>query len=804
MISRFSWGWLRFCCVRLAPFVFWLLTLVLPSTAWSQGNFLPGVNYPVTGQGKIAVGDVNGDNKLDVVVANQDNTVGILLGNGDGTLQAETMVTVLPSGSPMVTQAVAVGDFNGDGILDLAVLCNTSASTFVAPNNITGAIEILLGSGGGNFQTPVEYPIDGMDPTLIFTTDFRNNGKLDLAVLNQASNNITILLGNGDGTFGTAVDYAIPSGTTAKSMAIGDLNGDGHADVAVAGLTSVDGVISVLLANSDGSLGQGTNWITTTSAICARGCQAPTAVAIADLNNDGKPDLIADNGPGGGLVSFLGNGDGTFNAAIPSGPPPLLVNTGSSASFATGDFNTDGKQDVAEAEFSVPSYDGDLAIFLGNGDGTFQSPLYIEERLANLSSEALSVVSADMNGDGFTDLVLGTAQSGTSTGPFTVTVALNCGLRCTSTSLTSSGPTSSFNQSITFTATVTALSPKATSAPTGTVSFQDTFPVANLGTATLVSGSATFVYSGLSAGSHSIIAIYEGDQNFTASTSSTIQQNVYQASTTTAISSSPNPSNSGQSVTFAAVVSPSTSGVPTGSVAFSDNGNQSASVVLDATGSASFSTSSLTTGTHSITWSYSGDSNFMASTSPTLTQIVGTNAAPFVITPNSTSATVPAGQSASFGISLVSVPGFTTPVTFICSGLPVDSSCQFQPSSLTPNGKTLKTMVTIMTTARNSVLFPTPRWFPACGAYFRVVSLIFLMGLIFVLVRATQAERNRAPAWACLIWSFVLVIVIAATGCGGGSSSTGPTGTPVGTSQVMVTATSGSSTQSVMFTLIVQ
>jgi hypothetical protein len=165
---------------------------------------------------------------------------------------------------------------------------------------------------------------------------------------------------------------------------------------------------------------------------------------------------------------------------------------------------------------------------------------------------------------------------------------------------------------------------------------------------------------------------------------------------------------------------------------------------------------------------------------------------------------VPAGQPASFMISLVSIPGFTSPVTFICSGLPVDSSCQFQPSSLTPNGKTLKTMVTITTTARHSVLLPTARWSPTQGAYSWLVSIIFLMGLIFVLVRPTQAERNRAPAWACLISSFVLVIVIAATGCGGGSSSTGASGTPAGTSQVTVTGTSGSSTQSVTLTLIVQ
>jgi len=417
------------------------------------------------------------------------------------------------------------------------------------------------------------------------------------------------------------------------------------------------------------------------------------------------------------------------------------------------------------------------------------------------------VAAADLNGDKFLDLVLATNTGfATGLGYNAVTVVLNCGLRCSNITLSSSPTTSAFNQSVTFTAIVTPANAQATQAPTGSVIFQDVtgIPPVTLGTATLSSGTAAFTYSGLAIGTHSISAAYQGDTNFVPSTAATITQTVTMANTSISINSSPNPAAPGQSVTFTGAVMASTSGIPTGSVTFSDNGTPSVSVQLDATGSASFATSSLTAGTHSITWSYSGDSNFAASTSPALTQIIGTNAAPFAITPNSTSATVPAGQPASFMVSLVSIPGFTSSVAFSCSSLPVDSSCQFQPSSLTPNGKTLKTMVTITTTARHSVLLPTARWFPTQGAYSRLVSIIFLMGLIFVLVLATQAERNRTPAWACLIWSFVLVIVIAATGCGGGSSSTGPSGTPAGTSQVTVTGTSGSSTQSVMFTLIVQ
>src|SRR5215470_8828505 len=102
-----------------------------------------------------------------------------------------------------------------------------------------------------------------MNPILILTAEFRNNGKLDLAVLNQVSGSVTILLGIGDGTFATAVDYDLPSGTVpTQGMAIADLNGDGYPDVAVAGNTaspSSNGVVTVFLTNSNGTLGAGTN-----------------------------------------------------------------------------------------------------------------------------------------------------------------------------------------------------------------------------------------------------------------------------------------------------------------------------------------------------------------------------------------------------------------------------------------------------------------------------------------------------------------------------------------------------------------
>ena len=190
----------------------------------------------------------------------------------------------------------------------------------------------------------------------------------------------------------------------------------------------------------------------------------------------------------------------------------------------------------------------------------------------------------------------------------------SCGGSQTSTTTTavSSLPTSTFGQSVTFTASVSP------SAATGAVQFFD--GGASLGTVPLSGGSASLTTASLTAGSHSITANYGGDATFAGSTSSPITQTVNQASTTTALASSLNPSSSGQSVTFTATVTPSLG--PTGTVQFFDGGNSLGTVALSS-GSASLTTAALTAGTHSITATYSGNTNFSGSTSSPVTQAVG-------------------------------------------------------------------------------------------------------------------------------------------------------------------------------------
>jgi FG-GAP-like repeat/FG-GAP repeat len=254
-----------------------------------DGTFRAAVNYP-TGLHPIAVavGDFNGDRIPDLAVANlgpsvdgsSPGTVSILLGNGDGTFRAAGNFNAGGAG----TDGVAVGDFNGDGIPDLVVANSGNPNN----NGQGGGVSVLLGKGDGTFEAAVNYTA-GLAPFSVTVGDFNGDGIPDLAVNNFSSGDVSVLLGKGDGTFQAAVNYAVGPGASGPSgVAVRDFNGDGIPDLAVA----FGGGVRVLLGKGDGT------FQTTAIGYLAGGAYFFTytpCLAVGDFNGDGFPDLAVTN-----------------------------------------------------------------------------------------------------------------------------------------------------------------------------------------------------------------------------------------------------------------------------------------------------------------------------------------------------------------------------------------------------------------------------------------------------------------------------------------------------------------------------
>jgi hypothetical protein len=366
-------------------------------------SFLPPVNYPLTGlTNYLAVADLNGDGNLDLIaphapVNNQGNGIGpvsILFGNSQGAFAAP--VNIATGLNPNV---LAVGDFNGDGKIDLAVTDQLSTT------KRTEVLSILLNNGNGTFRLAHAY-LSPFAPSAMLTADFTGDGRTDLALEFAGIPEVVVLPGNGDGSFGAAR----VSGTAAAEsvdMAVGDFNGDGKPDLAVVnGSYSGSGTVSVLLGNGNGTFKAPAVYL------AGDGSFAPV---VGDFNGDGHPDLAitdAGNGINGGtpgVTILLNKGNGTFAAGVTYPDSTNLPFEG-----AMADINGDGKPDL------VVSEDYAIAIFQGNGDGTFAPPTH----LADTTSIGGHIQTGDFNHDGRPDVaVVGSGvtvflQSATSNGSF--------------------------------------------------------------------------------------------------------------------------------------------------------------------------------------------------------------------------------------------------------------------------------------------------------------------------------------------------------------------------------------------------
>ncbi len=333
---------------------------------------------PATG---LSVADVDGDGKQDLITWED---IYVYLGSGRGTFTQKGHFLASP------TQFVQVGDFNSDGRLDLAIASTGGEAPFDDPR--TRDIGVLLGKGDGAFFAASPEPTgDGDSPLVlggpsIVAGDFNSDGSEDLAVTNAGSDDVSVLVGRGDGQFAPQARY--PVGASPVALAVGDVNHDGHPDIITANAGSSD--LSVLRGRGDGTF---------ETEVRISLDNTPASVALGDFNADGNVDMVVAYPNSLFVIGILlGRGDGAF--LPPYSPPIFEAASLTSASVTVGDFDGDGTQDVAAANF----IGGGIILYLNQGDGSFQRSS-VDTGYGVNTSVMTSVVTGDLNGDGKPDFV---------------------------------------------------------------------------------------------------------------------------------------------------------------------------------------------------------------------------------------------------------------------------------------------------------------------------------------------------------------------------------------------------------------
>jgi hypothetical protein len=635
----------------------------------------------------IGVGDFNGDGIPDLAIENAgDNSISIMLGNGDGTFtQAPTSPITGTGGTPpceIVTIqsncAIVVGDFNDDGVADLALT-----------SRIDNTVIILKGNGGGSFA-PFGPPIGGFNnPEAVKIGDFNNDGIQDLAVANAGDNTVSILLGNGDGTFKPAISS--PVGSFPFFLAVADFNGDGIADLAV--VNGNDDTVTVLRGLGDGTFTPFPNSPLTVG-------DGASPIVAADFNGDGQVDLAVANFTDNNVDIFLGNGAGGFTSqpAIGVGLNPF--------SMTALDYNGDGITDLAIGNYHryTSTDPGTVTLLIGNGDGSFSQPALSPITVGQYPND---VVAADFNRDGKPDLAIPNSGPIPNSGGYNTTILLN-----TSTA----------------TETATAALPNVVL---------------------------------IGAGTHVVEASYPGNTEFAAS-SATIDLQGLVISDTLTLTANPTEQMITMPVTLTAQLGLTSSLVaPTGTVTFFDQSvnAQLGTAPVSANGQAVLTISSMGPGIHSISASYGGDTIFPPSTSNAVSVKIDELR---LLRVGNNNTTILPGTTVVYTIQVQPqvATTFLYNVSFAASGLPAGATATFSPATLPAGGQQTNITMTVMTagTAMNTPPSPFERLPLALG---------FLLPLFGV--KAVRRRLRQIPPYlgVALFAVLSLAAVAGLSGCSG-------------------------------------
>ena len=615
-----------------------------------DGSFQAGVSYAGGGAYPVgvAVTDFNHDGIPDLAVPNYDHSIGILLGDGDGTFQPARLLA--SPGQPEAYANSATASLRNNAVADLVVPTYTG-------------FEVYLGNNDGTFAMPVQYSIPG-GPSNLILADFNHDGKLDLITLTYDANNygqVSVFPGNGDGTFGAEQDFP-GGGLYSDNIAVADLNNDGMLDFAIANYANGnDGSVSILLgqqtvtATATGAYVTGTgpqNVDASYAADTAHAASVSSTIPLTPSAQAASATTLASS-----ATSIAPGGSVTFTATI--APVP------SSPTLGTVNFSSNG---TLLATVNV----------IANGTATYTSTTL---------TPGLDAIVATYSGD-----------AGLTTSSSTA-VSL---IVLTRTTTTLSAPVSgSYGQAFTLTATV---APTPSASPAGTVSFYAGATL--LGTVTPnASGVASLAVTTLPPGANALTGIFSGNALNAGSTSPVFTYTVLQVPSATALTASRTTQLATMPLTFTAQVSSTLAGTLTGSVSFFDGTTLLGTAQVNSGGVATYTTSSLGDGSHSITAAYSGNVNYLASTSASTGTTVTVADVNLNLGGDQNQTVVPgAAVSYSFPLWPLVTPTFLYDVHLTATSLPPGATYTFSPATIPAGSASVPVTLTVQTAKGTSSL----------------------------------------------------------------------------------------------------